>query len=133
MLFHGIAEKDQEDCDEPVGDLITDKIGLDYSDIQVCGVHRLGKKVRGRSRPIIVRFTCRADRDEIWKRKRRLRNTNIFISEDLPKAVREIRKRILIPAKATVIGDKLVVDERVYLESQIPERWLSNHDSSHGE
>ena len=91
--------------------------------IMFCGAHRLGKKKRSgnsKPRPIIVRFTCRADRDATWRQRFNLKESSIRMAEDLPQNVREIRRKVLVPAlkkarkregtKATIIGDRLVVN-----------------------
>ena len=57
------------------------------------------------------------------------------MSEDLPKQVQDIRKNVLVPtmkkfkkdnpfSKATVVGDKLVVNGKRYFHYEIPESWL---------
>ena len=101
----------------------------------LCGVHRLGKKRpnANQPRPIIVRFTCRADRDYVWRQRRLLEGSNIRIAEDLPFHIREIRKNFLVPAlkkakqvanaKASIVGDKLVVNGHRYTFNNIPMQW----------
>ena len=69
--------------------------------IMFCGAHRLGKKKRsGNSKPgpIIVRFTCRTDRDATWRQRFNLKESSIRMAEDLPQNVREIRRKVLVPA-----------------------------------
>ena len=67
--------------------------------------------------------------------RRNLKGSHINIGEDLPKRVQEIRKSILLPAmkkvrnsnpkiKASVIGDKLIVNGKHYLHYDIPAQWL---------
>ena len=97
----------------------------------LCGVHRLGKKRlnANQPRPIIVRFTCRADRDYVWRQRRHLKGSSIRMAEDLPFHIREIRKNILVPAlkkakqvpivNASIDGDKLVVNGH-YTFNKIP-------------
>ncbi|KAI8497655.1 hypothetical protein Bbelb_243070 [Branchiostoma belcheri] len=103
--------------------------------MRMCGVHRLGKfsKNATKPRPIIARFTCRADREKVWKNKTRLRGKRVFISDDVPAKIRNLRKlkRALKRAKAkgkkaTIVGCKLVIEGQSYLHWQIPNRWL--HD-----
>ena len=59
------------------------------------------------------------------------------MGEDLPKHIQEIRKNVVIPSmkkikqetpipKATVEGDKLVVNENVY---DVPKKWLPVNSS----
>ena len=101
-----------------------------------CGAHRLGKKKRsgnGKPRPIIVRFTCRADRDSTWRQRFNLKESSIKMAEDLPQNVREIRRKVLVPAlkkdrkregtKATIIGDRLLVNGKSYSFDKIPKKW----------
>ena len=65
---------------------------------------------------------------------------NFSMSEDLPKHIQEIRKNVLIPAmkkikqetpshKASVIGDKLVVNGKVYFHYDVPKKWLPVNSS----
>ena len=123
------VETSDEDCTGLVRKVITNGLTVkceELSQFQFCGV--LGKHSCGRPRPIIARFTCRSDRDKVWKMRRNLK--------DLPKRVQEIKRKILIPAikkarsldlrnKAAVIGDKLVVNGRQYLHFNIPKCWLA--------
>ena len=100
-----------------------------------CGVHRLGKWKSNstKPRPVIARFTCRADRDFVWCQRYNLKSTNLSLADDLPSVVRDIRKNILGPAmrraketegtKALIIGDRLCVNGRKYSYNQIPRRW----------
>ena len=100
-------------------------------------VQSLGKPNRNRARPLIARLTCRADRDFVWKAHYRLKKSRISMGEDLPKHIQEIRKNVLIPAmktikqetashKAVVVGDKLVVNGKVYFRygSLSTLRWI---------
>ena len=144
MIFYKFPETCDEDCIGLVRKIITNDLKINHEEVnqfQFCGVHRLGKQSRERPRPIIARFTCRSDRDKVWKMRRNLKDSNISIGEDLPKRVQEIKRKILIPAmkkarsldprnKAAVIGDKLVVNGRQYLHFNIPKRWLDYQLSS---
>ena len=144
MIFYKVPETRDEDCIGLVRKIITNDLKINHEEVnqfQFCGVHRLGKQSRGRPRPIIARFTCRSDRDKVWKMRRNLKDSNISIGEDLPKRVQEIKRKILIPAmkkarsldprnKAAVIGDKLVVNGRQYLHFNISKRWLDYQLSS---
>ena len=144
MILYKVPETRDEDCTGLVQKVITNDLKIKREEVnqfQFCGVHRLGKQSCGRPRPIIARFTCRSDRDKVWKMRRNLKDSNISIGEDLPKGVQEIKRKILIPAmkkarsldprnKAAVIGDKLVVNGRQYLHFNIPKRWLDNQPSA---
>ena len=108
--------------------------------MKLCGAHRLGKPDRNRARPLIARFTCRADRGRVWKARYRLRNSRISMGEDLPRHIQEIRKNVLTTTlkkikqktpshKATVVGDNLVVNGKVYFHYDVPKKWLPVNSS----
>ena len=108
--------------------------------MQIQEVQLFGEPNRNRARPLIARFTCRADRDRVWKARYRLKNSRISMGEDLPRHIQEIRKNVLIPAmkkikqetpshKATFIGDKLVVNGKVYFHYDVPKKWLPVNSS----
>jgi len=143
IIFYRVPETPDEDCTGLVRKIITNDLKIkreEVSQFQFCGVHRLGKQSRGRPRPIIARFTCRNDRDKVWKMRRNLKDSTISIGEDLPKRIQEIKKKILVPTmkkarsldlrnKAAVIGDKLVVNGKQYLDFNISKLWLDNQSS----
>jgi len=97
-----------------------------------CGVHCLGKsrQISGKPRPVIARFTCREDRDLVWGQRYNLKGSRYSLAEDLLPTVRKIRKTILVPAmkgarkiagtRATITGDRLIVNGRRYTFDQIP-------------
>ena len=108
--------------------------------MKLCGAHRLGKPDRNRARPLIARFTCRADRGRVWKARYRLKNSRISMGEDLPRHIQEIRKNVLITTlkkikqetpshKATFVGDNLVVNGKVYFHYDVPKKWLPVNSS----
>ena len=62
------------------------------------------------------------------------------MGEDLPRQIQEIRKNVLILAmkkikqetpshKATVVGDNLVVNGKVYFHYDVPKKWLPVNSS----
>ena len=98
--FHKrVNESKDEDCCSLVRDVLTRNSKLpqdEVSNMKLCGAHRLGKPDRNRARPLIARFTCRADRGRVWKARYRLKNSRISMGEDLPRHIQEIRKNVLI-------------------------------------
>ena len=106
----------------------------------LCGSScRLGKQSRGRPRPIIGRFICRSDRDKVWKLRCNLKDSQIKIGEDLPNRLQDISKKIFVPAmkkvinprnKASVIGDKPIVNDKHNIQYESPKRWLSTDSSN---
>ncbi|KAL9968540.1 hypothetical protein ACROYT_G020647 [Oculina patagonica] len=150
LIFYKIPERQEENCKALVKQVLIKDLKMDPSEVQsvmFCGVHRLGKRSRGRTRPLIARFTCRADRDKVWKLRRNLKNSHVNLGEDLPKRVQDLRKDVLVPAmkrarrdprnKAHVNGDKLIVNGKAYFHFNIPARWLNaeqeDQDAEHDE
>jgi len=75
----------------------------------------------------------------VWRQKYNLKGNRYSLAEDLPPAVRKIRKTTLVPAmkearkmagtraKITIIGDRLIVNGRRYTFDQIPQKWSGNN------
>ena len=139
LIFYRIPEFSGEDCALLVKNVLTDNLKLEEAEVRsmkFCGVHRIGQHRRSKIRPIIVRFTCRADRDKVWKCRYALKHSSVSVGEDLPKAIQDIRAKVLLPAmkkaketpstKATIVGDRLIVNGKSYFHYQIPEKWQVN-------
>ena len=140
LIFHGVSETEEESCSDLVKHIMVSKLKIDQrkvKGIMFCEAHRLRKKKRSgnsKPRPIIVRFTCRADRDATWRQRFNLKESSIRMAEDLPQNVREIRRKVLVPAlkkarkregtKATIIGDRLLVNGKSYSFDKIPKKSL---------
>ena len=84
-----------------VYNILEKELGVDTTKIRFQAVHRVGKKIHGRRKPIIVRFVCREDRDKVWsvrgKVKESMTNADAYITLDYARAIQEERK-ILIKA-----------------------------------
>ena len=135
LRFNNIEENEGEDCKSVVHDIIKNDLGIDSKDIRFHAVHRVGKNVEGRHRPIIVRFISREDRDLTWRNRSKIKSSsnhpNSYITEDFARAIQEERK-ILIKAMmkarnehgihdAKVIGRFLLINNEKYNHQNIPE------------
>ncbi|KAL9985252.1 hypothetical protein ACROYT_G007630 [Oculina patagonica] len=69
LRFNNITEYEGEDCKALICGVIQNEMGMDASNINFHAVHRVGKKIDNRCRPIIARFISREDRNEIWKNR----------------------------------------------------------------
>ena len=92
-----------------------------HKDIQFGNVHRYGRFVRGRPRPVIARFLCQEDLDT-QDRAPALRGTQFLIYRQYP-AVMSDRRRDLKPvmdqfwrdgARVKLVRDKLYVNGELY-------------------
>ncbi|KAI8503614.1 hypothetical protein Bbelb_185850 [Branchiostoma belcheri] len=135
LIFHGIQETERENCTRKVMDFISEEMNINTQEMKMCAVHRLGKPRNGKTRPVIARFTCRADRDRVWKNKAHIKNKRIYITDDVPAKVRELRRNILVPAlrrvkeggkRGMIVGNKLVIESKQYEHWEIPRRWLQD-------
>ena len=62
LLFHGLPEKLEENCEQLISDLIHTQLNID-SDIKFERVHRIGKIGVKDSRPIVAKFHEFKDRE----------------------------------------------------------------------
>jgi len=99
LVFHGVEEKEDEDTDKVVRDVIYEMLSIYVAESDVYDAQRLGNK-RGKARkprPIIAKF-CRQDlRRKVYGAKRCLKGSNLLITEYLTKK----RLQILRAAKKT--------------------------------
>jgi hypothetical protein len=76
--------------EDAIVDMCNNQLGLTVQRQDISVAHRLRASAKDRVRPVIVRFTSRRVRDEVFRAKRELRNLPrdraIFISEHLTKA-----------------------------------------------
>ena len=66
-------EKEYKDYKAVVYNIL--ELGVDNTKIRFHAVHRVGKKIHGRRRPIIARFVCREDRDKVWSVRGKLKES----------------------------------------------------------
>ena len=59
LRFNNIEETEGEDCKTLVTSIIQNESGVDVSHIRFDAVHRVGKKLEGKNRPISARFVSR--------------------------------------------------------------------------
>ena len=76
----------------------------------------------------------------VSQQRRRLEGSTVRIAEDLPFHIREIRKNFLVPdlkktkqatnVKASIVGEKLVVNGHRYTFNNIPMQWRNTQSQS---
>ena len=125
LLFHNIAEKDNEDTDEIIYNLVEQNLQIPHSrNIKIDRSHRIGKIRIGASkpRPIVAKFNFYPDKERILTNANKLKGTRIGISEQFPEEIVKERKRLFpIMKKARDDGrrvkltrDKLYIDGQLY-------------------
>ena len=114
LLFTGIEENSNEQCENTVRDILARKIlnGVcNVNDIAIVRAHRLGRFKSGQTRPIIVKFREFADKQLILQQvfKGKLINTGLWATEDFSVNTTEDRKylRTHLNAAKDVLAGKI--------------------------
>ena len=121
VRFNNIKESEGEDCKALICDIFIQKeTKLDASSIKFHAVHRVGKKVQERTRPIIVRFVSREDRNVVWAKRVKIKQSNVhtdaYITEDFARAIEEERKvliKVMTKAREDLGMDNVKVSEGI--------------------
>lgn len=99
LKLRGLKEKDNENTREVVSQILT-KIAPQWSDkinLIVDSVHRLGKKEKDRNRHVVIQFTMRHFRDELWRQTKGsalCKDLNINFAEHILPADKEARAAV---------------------------------------
>lgn len=120
LIFHGVEEVDDNNTEETVLNIIENELKITCNEDNLDFVKRLGRKDNNKIRPILIKFATGKMRRNILENSRKLKDTNIFITEDFPKEVLEKRKILVSEMKkcreegkyAIIKYDKLVVKDK---------------------
>lgn len=118
LIFEGIIETQEENTEEVLRDFLKSVMNI-TEEPQFQRVHRMGKKVQGRHRPIIAKFVLFKEREKVRKAApSKLAGKPFGINEQFPKEIND-RRKLLYPhykqakrlgKKAVMIADKLFVN-----------------------
>lgn len=91
LVFYGLAEHITKETAAQSEELIISQCNakLEVSSLTIERAHRLGKFCEGKNRPIIVRFNSFKDRQAVLGKAFTLRGSNVAISEDFSRTVRD--------------------------------------------
>jgi hypothetical protein len=89
LIIKGLTEceTNSSDLERSVLELINNELQIKLSESDIDIVCRLGFKKTNFDRPIILKLTSEKIRNEIFKKKYKLKGSNIFIDPDLPKEI----------------------------------------------
>ena len=120
LIIDGINES-EENCFLAVQKILDEKLEIeDANGIKIERCHRMGTGPK--PRPIIFRLHFYPDRDKIWKARRKLKDTGLWLREDFPMEIAK-RRQVLEPIrkaaaqqgkKAFLTYDKLIIDGTSY-------------------
>lgn len=118
LIFKGVPETVSENPFQIVFQILEEKMGFTNAkeSIKISRCHRLGPKRPNKNRPLIFKLHYYPDREAIWKSKKKLKHSKIWISEDFPQEI--MKKRSLLEAvcqKANSLGKEafLSVDRMI--------------------
>lgn len=110
VLVHGVEEEQNEDTDRIVQDLFTQQMGVPLVDRDIARSHRLGRKVEGTPRPIIVRLLSYRQKKAVYDAKKSLKGTGKAITENLTKKRYELYKQCKLkygPENVTTLDGRI--------------------------
>ena len=137
LLFHGIEEcvsyedRRSEDCATKILNLCENSLQIENatSSIKIDRAHRLGRFVRGKTRPTVAKFNFHQDKLNIKRKAYSVftRDTQYGVSDQFPKVIQDRRKQLLpsyIDAKkhgksASLVLDKLYIEGNMYTVDNI--------------
>ena len=103
LLFFNIPASPQETSGDLMNKLATvlRYLGLDLAKIYIDNIHRLPQR---QGNPVIVKFVSYLDRDQVWSKRKQLKDNDskIFIKEHLPVEIESDLKKLLPIRKAAI-------------------------------
>ncbi|XP_048001783.1 uncharacterized protein LOC125238466, partial [Leguminivora glycinivorella] len=100
LVFVGVEEKGKSENElvDYIKDLLIDA-GIHIDSQEISNVYRIGQKIDNKQRPVVVSITTRWKQHTILKYRSKLPD-GIYVNEDYPKEVMEIRKQLLPQMRA---------------------------------
>lgn len=136
VVIYGIAGNlsDYWKTEKYVCDLFREQLDLDIAVTDIDFIRRLGQRGDNRKGLLLVGFTTFRIKLLVMQNVFKLKGSELLISNDFPKAVRERRKNLwlqVVEARkegkmARLVYDKLVIREGVYAKNLQKKRLLSN-------
>lgn len=85
LVMHGIPETEKEDTDSVVIDAVKTNLNVTLAKSDIDRSHRIGQKNNSSKRPraLIVKFSRYNVRASVFREKRKLKGTNIMLTESL--------------------------------------------------
>ena len=137
LKFHNIPESEKEGVNhspkQVILSILQKELQMDTAQIRFHAVHRIGKRKENKHRPIIARFVCREDRDQVFARKKGIKESTRFkdayITADYAKAIQDERRKLIKAmfkakeqgSETKVVGRYLYIGELKYDVTNIPE------------
>ncbi|CAN8028567.1 unnamed protein product [Ixodes persulcatus] len=111
LFVYGVNEEDNETLASikkaVIEDLFKSKMVVKVASVE--RIHRLGKKVANKSRPVIIKFFDYNEKMLLMKNAPKLKGTKISVSEDYSRRVQAIRKQLWQTVK-----DNRTPDDKIF-------------------
>lgn len=126
IVIYGIKETDEENeagQRKEVKSIVVEQMKTELDPaIDIVDTKRIGMKHSGKNRPLLVELRSYSKKLEIMNMKKSLKESDIFIDEDLPKEIQQKRKQLLPYMKKAREGgekaylnyDKLKIGNNLY-------------------
>ncbi|XP_077551551.1 uncharacterized protein LOC144165304 [Haemaphysalis longicornis] len=96
IIIHGLKEEQNESLESlhenVVNTFFKETLKISVSGVERC--HRLGVKKQNKIRPVILKLVDFREKLLIFKNCPKLKNTDMYITEDFSQNVREVRKKL---------------------------------------
>ncbi|XP_052693770.1 uncharacterized protein LOC128172039 [Crassostrea angulata] len=94
LIFDGIQEETEEHTEEVLKTFIQKEMNIS-DDLPFHRVHRMGKRIPGKHRPIVAKFVLFKDRKKVRRAApSTLRNKPYGVNEQFPREIHERRKQL---------------------------------------
>lgn len=106
VIIIGVEDVEQEswkESAEKARDFFISKLQVD---VPIERAHRLGKRIKDRNRPIMVKLSSFPDKVRVLDCCSKLKNTGCYVNEDYSERVRKIRQELVIFVKKEFPGKK---------------------------
>ncbi|XP_021363862.1 uncharacterized protein LOC110457087 [Mizuhopecten yessoensis] len=114
------GETRNDDTESLLRDFLFFEIGIDRR-IEYGNVHRFGKFIKGKDRPIVARFLYNADRLLVQRNSHRLAGSRYGEYEQFPSVIEERRKQLYPVKKQNKLAGNNVrlVCDRLYINGEL--------------
>ena len=123
LVFDGIPETNEEDPEAVLKSFLKDEMDLS-DEFHFERVHRMGRQIRGKNRPIVAKFSFFKERETVRRAApRALRGKSYGVNEQFPKEINDRRKQLIPHLKtakrqnkrAVLKVDKLYIEDRLFI------------------
>ncbi|KAJ8406885.1 hypothetical protein AAFF_G00291610 [Aldrovandia affinis] len=123
LIFSGIRE-DNGNPEKMVRDFMSNKLKLSpemVRDITFSRVHRMGRPVDGKFRPIITRFEHYKHKELVKRRGKELKGTSLWLNDHFPAEINDRRKKLSpIMKENRALNNRVALTvDRLYINGQL--------------